>query len=77
MGAPYGFGVYSEELRLSQTPGGAGEGPRTGRGHALLTKEGSPVNLSVHQHGEYGVGILGSLIGHAGLSVEEFLDLLR
>ncbi len=44
--------------------------------HAVLTKPGSAVNLSVPQHKELGPGILRSLIRHAGLSVEEFLKLL-
>jgi len=44
--------------------------------HAVLTKEGSPANLSVPQHKELGTGILRSLIKHAGLTVEEFRDLL-
>lgn len=45
--------------------------------HAVLTKEGSPVNLSIPQHKELGIGILRSLIKNAGLTVEEFRDLLR
>jgi predicted RNA binding protein YcfA (HicA-like mRNA interferase family) len=45
--------------------------------HAVLAKEGTPVNLSIPQHKELGIGILRSLIRSAGLTVEEFLDLLR
>jgi predicted RNA binding protein YcfA (HicA-like mRNA interferase family) len=44
--------------------------------HAVLTKEGSPVNLSVRQHKELGIGILRALIKHDGLSVDEFRALL-
>ena len=44
--------------------------------HAVLTKEGSPVNLSIPQHKELGIGILRILIKHAGLTVEEFRNLL-
>jgi predicted RNA binding protein YcfA (HicA-like mRNA interferase family) len=44
--------------------------------HAVLIKAGSPVNLSVPQHKELGIGILRALIRHSGLSVEEFKSLL-
>ena len=44
--------------------------------HAVLTKGGSPVNLSVPQHKELGIGILRALIKHSGLSIDEFRALL-
>ena len=44
--------------------------------HAVLAKEGSPVNLPVTQRKELGIGILRSLSRHAGLTVEEFRDLV-
>lgn len=44
--------------------------------HLVLTKPGVRVNLSIPQHKELSVGTLRTLIGHAGLAVEEFLDLL-
>jgi hypothetical protein len=39
-------------------------------------KTGGRVNLSIPQHKELSVGTLRALIGHAGLTVDEFLDLL-
>lgn len=44
--------------------------------HAVLVKPGSPINLSIPQHKELGSGLLRSLIKHAGLTVEEFRELL-
>jgi predicted RNA binding protein YcfA (HicA-like mRNA interferase family) len=44
--------------------------------HLVMTKPGGRVNLSVPQHKELSVGTLRTLIGYAGLTVEEFLDLL-
>lgn len=44
--------------------------------HLVMTKPGVRVNLSVPQHKELSVGTLRALIGYAGLTVEEFLDLL-
>lgn len=44
--------------------------------HLVMTKAGVRVNLSVPQHKELSVGTLRALIGYAGLTVEEFLDLL-
>lgn len=44
--------------------------------HLVMTKPGMRVNLSIPQHKELSVGTLRALIGHAGLSVEEFLALL-
>jgi len=65
-----GVSIYSDEFKegaIKQVVDG---------GHADLTKEGLPVNLSVPQHKELGIGILRSLIKHAGLTVDEFRDLL-
>jgi len=44
--------------------------------HAVLTKEGVNVNLSIPQHKELSVGTLRALIKYAGLSVNDFLSLL-
>lgn len=44
--------------------------------HVVLTKPKKRVNLSIPQHKELSVGTLRALIGHADLSVEEFLALL-
>ena len=44
--------------------------------HLVMTKPGVRVNLSIPQHKELSVGTLRALIGHAGLTVDEFLDLL-
>lgn len=44
--------------------------------HVVLVKAGERANLSVPQHKELSVGTLRSLIRHAGLSVEEFLNLV-
>jgi predicted RNA binding protein YcfA (HicA-like mRNA interferase family) len=44
--------------------------------HLVMTKPGMRVNLSIPQHKELSVGTLRALIGHAGLTVDEFLDLL-
>jgi len=44
--------------------------------HLVLTKTGSRVNLSIPQHKELSIGTLRALIRHAGLTVEEFLELL-
>lgn len=41
-----------------------------------MVKAGARVNLSIPQHKELSTGTLRSLIRHAGLTVEEFLDLL-
>ena len=41
-----------------------------------MTKAGSRANLSVPQHKELSVGTLRALIRAAGLTVDEFLDLL-
>jgi len=44
--------------------------------HLMLTKDGIRANLSVPQHKELAVGTLRSLIRAAGLTVDEFLELL-
>ncbi len=44
--------------------------------HFVMTKPGIRVNLSIPQHKELSVGTLRSLIRNAGMSVEEFLELL-
>jgi predicted RNA binding protein YcfA (HicA-like mRNA interferase family) len=44
--------------------------------HLIMVKEGSSVTLSVPMHSEIDRGTLRKLIGLAGLSVEEFMDLL-
>jgi predicted RNA binding protein YcfA (HicA-like mRNA interferase family) len=44
--------------------------------HVMMTKAGSRANLSVPQHKELSVGVLRKLVSNAGLSVEEFLELL-
>jgi len=44
--------------------------------HLVMTKPGVRVNLSIPQHKELSVGTLRALIGHAGLTVDEFGDLL-
>lgn len=42
----------------------------------MLVKEGLRVNLSVPQHKELSLGTLRALIRSAGMSVDEFLNLL-
>ena len=44
--------------------------------HAVLTKPGSIVTLSVPLHDRLGRGLLHDLIRKAGLTPEEFLELL-
>jgi predicted RNA binding protein YcfA (HicA-like mRNA interferase family) len=44
--------------------------------HLVLVKPGVRVNLSIPQHQELSVGTLRALIRHAGMTVEEFLELL-
>ena len=41
-----------------------------------MVKPGVRVNLSIPQHKELSVGTLRALIHHAGLTVEQFLELL-
>lgn len=44
--------------------------------HLVMTKPGERANLSIPQHRELSVGTLRALIRAAGLTVEQFLDLL-
>jgi predicted RNA binding protein YcfA (HicA-like mRNA interferase family) len=44
--------------------------------HVVMSKPGIRVNLSIPQHKELSVGTLRALIRNAGLTVDEFLDLL-
>ena len=44
--------------------------------HLMMSKPGLRVNLSVPQHKELSVGTLRALIRNAGLTVDEFLELL-
>jgi predicted RNA binding protein YcfA (HicA-like mRNA interferase family) len=44
--------------------------------HLVLIKSGVRVNLSIPQHKELSLGTLRSLIRSAGMTVDEFLDLL-
>jgi predicted RNA binding protein YcfA (HicA-like mRNA interferase family) len=44
--------------------------------HLVMIKPGVRVNLSIPQHKELSVGTLRALIRHAGLTVDEFLELL-
>lgn len=44
--------------------------------HVVMIKTGIRVNLSIPQHKELSVGTLRALIRNAGLTVEEFIDLL-
>lgn len=44
--------------------------------HLVMIKPGIRVNLSIPQHRELSVGTLRALIRSAGITVEEFLELL-
>ena len=44
--------------------------------HLVMVKPGVRANLSMPQHRELSIGTLRSLIGHADLTVKEFLELL-
>lgn len=44
--------------------------------HLIMVKQGSMVTLSIPMHSEIDRGTLRKLIDLAGLSIEEFLDLL-
>lgn len=44
--------------------------------HVVMVKPGVRVNLSIPQHEELSVGTLRALIRNAGLTVDEFLNLL-
>ena len=43
--------------------------------HLVMVKPGVHVNLSVPQHKELSIGTLRALIRHAGLTVDEFIEL--
>jgi predicted RNA binding protein YcfA (HicA-like mRNA interferase family) len=45
--------------------------------HVTLTRSGAMVVLTVPQHRELGRGLLRSLIRKAGMTVDEFVDLLN
>jgi predicted RNA binding protein YcfA (HicA-like mRNA interferase family) len=44
--------------------------------HLVLVKEGVRCNLSIPQHKELSVGTLRALIRNAGMTVQDFLNLL-
>jgi predicted RNA binding protein YcfA (HicA-like mRNA interferase family) len=44
--------------------------------HVVMIRHGIRVNLSIPQHKELSVDTLRALIRNAGMTVEEFLDLL-
>jgi predicted RNA binding protein YcfA (HicA-like mRNA interferase family) len=44
--------------------------------HLVMVKQGCRANLSIPQHKELSVGTLRALLRCAGMTVEEFLDLL-
>ena len=44
--------------------------------HLVMTKEGQRANLSIPQHKELSVGTLRALIRAAGMTVEDFIELL-
>jgi predicted RNA binding protein YcfA (HicA-like mRNA interferase family) len=44
--------------------------------HVILLKQGSIVSLSIPQHRELAPGTLRSLIRAAGLSVEQFVEII-
>jgi len=44
--------------------------------HLVLIKEGVRINLSIPQHKELSAGTLRALIRNAGMTVDEFLELL-
>ena len=45
--------------------------------HLVMTKAGERANLSIPQHKELSTGTLRSLIRNSGMSVDEFLELLK
>lgn len=45
--------------------------------HLVMSKPNIRVNLSIHQHKERAPGTPRTLIRHAGITVDEFLELLR
>lgn len=44
--------------------------------HCVMIKEGERANLSIPQHKELSVGTLRALIRAAGMTVDQFLDLV-
>lgn len=44
--------------------------------HVVMIKPGIRVNLSIPQHKELSIGTLRALVRNAGMTVEDFLDLL-
>ena len=44
--------------------------------HVVMVKSGMKANLSIPQHKELSVGTLRALIRNAGLTVDEFINLL-
>ncbi len=44
--------------------------------HLVMVKQGIRVNLCIPQHKELSVGTLRALIRNAGITVDEFLDLV-
>jgi hypothetical protein len=42
-----------------------------------MTKPGNRTNLSIPQHKELSIGTLRALIRHAGMTVDEFLELME
>jgi predicted RNA binding protein YcfA (HicA-like mRNA interferase family) len=45
--------------------------------HMILIRPGTPVNLSIPDHRELDRGLLRALIRDAGLSVQDFLNLVN
>lgn len=45
--------------------------------HIILVKEGHSATLSVPNHSEVARGTLRSLVAHAGLTIEQFLAVLK
>lgn len=44
--------------------------------HVVMIKDGMRTNLSIPQHKELATGTLRSLIRNAGLTIEQFIELL-
>lgn len=45
--------------------------------HLVMAKPGLRVNLSIPQHKELATGTLRALIRNAGISVDEFIELIK
>ena len=45
--------------------------------HLVMTKPNTRVNLSIPQHKELSIGTLRALIRNAGMSVDEFVAILK